>query len=115
MLAIMNFCIACANWFWGLPILILIVGGGLYMSLRLGFPQITKLRYICSQTFGKMFVKAEAGKISPFAATCSALGSSIGASNIVGVPVAIALDRKSTRLNSSHRCKARKSRMPSSA
>ena len=91
MLAIMNFCIACANWFWGLPILILIVGGGLYMSLRLGFPQITRLRYICSQTFGKMFVKAEAGKISPFAATCSALGSSIGASNIVGVPVAIAL------------------------
>ncbi|WP_425757309.1 alanine/glycine:cation symporter family protein [Ihubacter sp. rT4E-8] len=61
------------------------------MSLRLGFPQITKLRYICSQTFGKMFVKAEAGKISPFAAACSALGSSIGASNIVGVPVAIAL------------------------
>lgn len=91
MQAIMDFCIACANWFWGLPILFLIVGGGLYMSIRLGFPQITKIGYICSQTFGKMFMKAEKGKISPFAAACSALGSSIGASNIVGVPVAIAL------------------------
>ena len=33
----------------------------------------------------------EEGKISTFAAACTALGSSIGASNIVGVPVAIAL------------------------
>ena len=91
MQAIMDFCIACANWFWGLPILILIVGGGLYMSARLGFPQVTKIGYILSQTFGKMFSKAEKGKISPFAAACSALASSIGASNIVGVPVAIAM------------------------
>lgn len=90
MQAIMNFFIACANWFWGLPILILIIGGGIYMSIRLGFPQITKIGYICSQTFGKMFSKSEDG-VSPFAAACSALGASIGASNIVGVPVAIAL------------------------
>ena len=73
MQGIINFCVACANWFWGLPILILIVGGGLYMSFRLGFPQITKLRYICSQTFGKMFAKGEDDKISSFAAACSAL------------------------------------------
>lgn len=91
MQGIIDVLVACSNWFWGLPIIILIVGGGLYMSIRLGFPQITKIGYICSQTFGKMFAKAEKGKISPFAAACSALGASIGASNIVGVPVAIAL------------------------
>ena len=91
MQGIIDFLVACANWFWGLPIVILIVGGGFYLSLRLGFPQISKLGYICSQTFGKRFVRAEEGKISPFAAACSALGASIGASNIVGVPVAIAL------------------------
>lgn len=91
MQAIINALVACSNWFWGLPVLILIVGGGLYMSARLGFPQITKIGYICSQTFGKMFAKTEKGKVSPFAAACSALGASIGASNIVGVPVAIAL------------------------
>lgn len=90
MQAIMNFCIACANWFWGLPILVLIIGGGLYMSIRLGFPQVTKVGYICSQTFGKMFSKNTEG-VSPFAAACSALGATVGASNIVGVPVAIAM------------------------
>lgn len=90
MQGIIDFFIACANWFWGLPILILIIGGGLYMSIRLGFPQVSKIGYINSQTFGKMFSKSEDG-VSPFAAACSALGASIGASNIVGVPVAIAL------------------------
>ena len=91
MQAIIDFCVKCANWFWGLPILILIIGGGLYMSIRLGFPQVTKIGYICSQTFGKMFAKKQGDGVSPFAAACSALGASIGASNIVGVPVAIAL------------------------
>ena len=91
MQAIINACVAMANWFWGLPILILVVGGGLYLSVRCGFVQVTKIGYIFSQTFGKMFQKSEDGNISSFAAACTALGSSIGASNIVGVPVAIAM------------------------
>lgn len=91
MQAVINVCVTMANWFWGLPILILVVGGGLYLTVRCGFVQITKLGYIFSQTFGKMFQKSEDGNISSFAAACTALGSSIGASNIVGVPVAIAL------------------------
>ncbi len=91
MQAVINVCVTMANWFWGLPILILVVGGGLYLTIRCGFVQITKLGYIFSQTFGKMFQKSEDGNISSFAAACTALGSSIGASNIVGVPVAIAL------------------------
>ncbi len=80
-----------ANWFWGIPILILIGGGGAYISLRLGFIQIRKFPYLCSQTFGKMFAKTGEGEVSPFSAACAALASSIGASNIVGVPVAIAM------------------------
>ena len=28
------------NWFWGIPILILIGGGGLFLTIYLGFPQI---------------------------------------------------------------------------
>ncbi len=91
MQAIINICVTAANWFWGVPILVLVGGGGLILSIGCGFVQITKIKYIFSQTFGKMFQKAEEGKISTFAAACTALGSSIGASNIVGVPVAIAL------------------------
>ena len=50
------------NWFWGIPILFLIVGGGIYIGIRLGFIQFRKFGYICSQTFGKMFAKAGEGK-----------------------------------------------------
>lgn len=90
-MAIINAIVAFGNWFWQLPILFLIVGGGLYMGCRLGFIQFRKFGYICSQTFGKMFAKTGDGEISQFSAACAALASSVGASNIVGVPAAIAL------------------------
>ena len=79
------------NWFWGLPILILIIGGGVWITVRLGFVQFRHFGYAMSQTFGKMFAKNEKGQISSFGAACAALASTIGASNIVGVPVAIAM------------------------
>ena len=88
---ILNAIAAFGNWFWGLPILFLVVGGGIYITFRLGFIQFRKFGYICSQTFGKMFSKSEEGGVSSFTVACTALASSIGASNIVGVPVAIAL------------------------
>ena len=85
--------VAFAGWFWGPPILLLIGGGGIWCTLQLGALQITKFPYICSQTFGKMFSKPDSddpNAVSPFSAAVAALASSIGASNIVGVPVAIA-------------------------
>ena len=88
---ILNAIAAFGNWFWGVPILILIIGGGIYITIRLGFVQFRHFGYAMSQTFGKMFKKNEEGKISSFGAACAALASTIGASNIVGVPVAIAL------------------------
>ena len=45
------------NWFWGIPILILIGGGGLFLTIYLGFPQLRHFGYAMSQTFGKMFAK----------------------------------------------------------
>ncbi len=83
--------VSFGNWFWGLPILFLIVGGGVFITIRLGFIQFRKFGYICGQTFGKMFAKVEEGQVSPFSAACAALASSIGASNIVGVPAAIVM------------------------
>lgn len=79
------------NWFWGIPILILIGGGGLFLTIYLGFPQIRHFGYAMSQTFGKMFAKKEEGKVRPISAAFAALPCAVGASNIVGVPVAIAL------------------------
>ena len=82
---------AWGNWFWGLPILFLIVGGGIWIGCWLGFIQFRKFGYICSQTFGKMFQRGGDGEVSPFSAACAALASSIGASNIVGVPAAVVM------------------------
>ncbi|MCU9807921.1 sodium:alanine symporter family protein [Paraclostridium sp. AKS46] len=79
------------DWLWLYPILILLVGGGITMSITLKFFQITKLPFILKETFGKIFKKGEGdGTITPFQAATSALASTIGAANIVGVPLAIA-------------------------
>lgn len=88
---IVNILSKIADVLWGppvFPILVLIVGGGLFVALRLGFPQITHFGYMMGQTFGKIFDKNHTGEgtVTPFQAACSALASSIGAANIVVVP-----------------------------
>ena len=89
--AFFDLVIGFSNWLWGNPMLILLAGGGLFLTFRLGFFQFIHLGYIWKQTFGKMFQKSEdKDAISPFQAATAALASTIGASNIVGVPVAIA-------------------------
>lgn len=91
-MVIINALLAFANWFWGVPLLLLCGVGGLVIGFYLGFPWFRHFGYIMSQTFGKMFGKSNGeGNVSAFAAATSALASAIGASNIVGVPVAIAL------------------------
>ena len=80
------------GWIWGLPMIILLLGGGIFLTVRLGFFQFRYFPHILKMTFGKILSKSDApGSITPFQATTSALASTVGASNIVGVPVAIAL------------------------
>ena len=79
------------NWFWGIPILILIGGGGLFLTIYLGFPQLRHFGYAMSQTFGKVFAKKEEGKVSPISAAFAALACAVGASNIVGRPMSMEL------------------------
>lgn len=82
-----------SNWLWEYPIMILLVGGGLFLNIKLGFFQIKYFPYIMGQTFGKMFSKNKDGEgtVSPFQAATAALASSIGAANIVVVPSIIFL------------------------
>lgn len=77
------------GWVWGLPMLLTLGLGGFLLSAKLGFFQIRYFPYIIKQTFGKMFTKAAPGDVSPFQAATAALASTVGASNIVGVPAAI--------------------------
>lgn len=78
---------------WGLPMMVLILGVGVYLSARCGFPQFTHLGHIMKNTLGKALEKTEAkeGSVSPFKAMCTALAASIGTGNIAGVSGAIAL------------------------
>ncbi|QTD40898.1 sodium:alanine symporter family protein [Sporosarcina sp. Te-1] len=81
-----------SNFIWGIPIMAILIGGGIILTLRLGFFQFRYFPHIIKQTFGKIFSKSEGnGTLTPFQATTSALASTMGAANIVGVPVAIAL------------------------
>ncbi|EPY6472439.1 alanine/glycine:cation symporter family protein [Clostridium sporogenes] len=90
--AFINFISKISNLIWGAPMLILLVGGGIILTFTLKFFQIKYLPYIMKETFGKMFSKPAEGEgtITPFQAACSALASTVGAANIIGVPVAIA-------------------------
>jgi AGCS family alanine or glycine:cation symporter len=82
---------AISNFFWGVLFLVVLVGGGIFLTIRLKFFQVRHLPYIVKQTFGKILDKGKGeGTVSPFKATATALASTIGASNIIGVPVAIA-------------------------
>ena len=72
---------------WGPPLLILLVGTGIYLSLRLGLLQIFRL----PRAFRLIFVsdKEHQGDVSSFAALCTALAATVGTGNIIGVATAI--------------------------
>ena len=78
---------------WGWPCLILLVGTGVYYTIRCGGLQFRWFGYIMKNTIGKIFEKKEAGEgaITPFQAVCTALAATVGTGNIAGVTGAIAL------------------------
>lgn len=72
---------------WGPPLLMLLVGTGIYFTLRLGLFQVRKLpgafRLVLSDDASGQ------GDVSSFAALCTALAATVGTGNIVGVATAI--------------------------
>lgn len=77
-------------WLWGIPLITMLLISGLYMTFKLGFFQFRYFSYIVGQTFGSIFRRPKGeGTVTPFQALTSALSSTIGAANIVGVPAAI--------------------------
>ena len=78
---------------WGPWMLILLVGTGIYLSVRVGLIQFSKFGYAMKNTVGKLFQKQTAGKgeITPFQALATALAATVGTGNIAGVTGAIAV------------------------
>ena len=78
-----------SGWVWGPPMLILLVGTGLYLTVILRGLQFRKLGHALKLVFHKED-KAD-GDISHFAALTTALAATVGIGNIVGVATAISL------------------------
>ncbi len=79
------------NWVWGPVLLVLLAGTGIYLSLRMGFPQFRRFGYAMKNTIGKMFSKQKAGEgeVTPIQALTTALAATVGTGNIAGVSGAI--------------------------
>lgn len=84
------------NFVWGPVMLVLLIGTGIYLSVRNRFFQFTRFGDIIRNTFGTLFAKADRdkdpeGAITPFQAVSTALAGTIGTGNIVGVATAITM------------------------
>ena len=77
---------------WGVPALILILGVGIYLSIRTGFAQLVlfpqALRSFISRFRGR---KTAVDGTSPYQALCTALAATVGTGNLAGVAGAIAI------------------------
>ncbi len=87
------------DFLWGTPLMILMVGVGLYLTIRTGFFQFLGIPTWWKQTVGEVLggtkdadgtVKKE-GELKPFQALSTVLAGTVGSGNIAGVAAAIAI------------------------
>ncbi len=80
-----------ASFVWGLPLLILLIGGGLYLLVVSRFIPFRYLGHAVQVLRGKYDDPNDPGQINHFEALTTALSSTIGMGNVAGVAVAITL------------------------
>lgn len=75
------------SFLWGAPLIILLIGTGIFLTVKLGFLQVSRLPLAL-----KLIFKAEnqgKGDVSSFKSLCVALAATVGTGNIVGVATAV--------------------------
>lgn len=75
---------------WGVPLVGLLVGSGIFFTVYFGFPQLRFFSHALGIIFGKYDRPESKGEISHFQALTAALSATVGLGNIAGVAVAIA-------------------------
>lgn len=80
-----------AGYFWGIPSIVLLVGTGLYLTIKLNFIQFRGFKHATRLISGKYDKKDDTGEVTHFQALSTALSATIGTGNIAGVATAIAL------------------------
>lgn len=89
--SLQNFTERMASLAWGLPLLIILIGGGLYLLVRIQFLPFRYLGHAINILRGKYDNDNDEGEISHFQALTTALSATIGMGNIAGVAVAITI------------------------
>lgn len=78
------------NWVWGTPLVLFLMGTGIYLTYLLKGVQFRYLGYAFKQVFAKQ-KKNSKGDINPFEALMTSLAGAIGTGSIVGVATAITI------------------------
>lgn len=89
MASLAGFLDTLSGYIWGLPLIILLIGTGIFLTIRLRFLQFRELPRALKLAFSKSDEEAQ-GDISHFKALMTALAATIGTGNIAGVALAIA-------------------------
>jgi AGCS family alanine or glycine:cation symporter len=81
------------SYVWGTPMLVFLVGTGVYLTILLGIPQFRYFKIVWKEVFGKKGAAEAAGdkSISSFAAMATAMAATVGTGNIAGVTTALHL------------------------
>lgn len=75
---------------WGAPMILLLMGTGLLLTILTGAVQFRKLGFALREVLGKVFEHGGGkGNVRPFQAVATALASTVGVGNIAGVATAI--------------------------
>ena len=82
---------AVNSFVWGAPVLILLVGTGVWLTLLLGAPQLRYFFASWAEVFSFRKKSAHDKSITPFAAMATAMAATVGTGNIAGVATALHL------------------------
>ena len=90
MQSIVDFLYMVDDMLWGTPMVVIVLGTGIFLSLRFGFSYQRKLKFNIKNTFGNMTAAGEGvGTVSSSRAACTGLANTVGTGNISGVATAI--------------------------
>lgn len=79
-----------SSWVWGIPLLILLIGGGLFLFIYSGLVPFRYLGHAVNILRGKYDKHDSPGDLSHYEALSSAIAATVGMGNISGVAIAIA-------------------------
>ena len=76
---------------WGIPLLVLMLGVGIYISVRTNFVQFRLFHKALAAFWSQFKCKNEEDDVSSYRALCTALAATVGTGNLAGVAGALAI------------------------